>query len=536
MEIIKKRKFKFGIYSAGSILAIAGIIVIVNYLSFHIFKRFDLTGGHIYSLSKASKKIVRSLDDPVLVKCYFTKKLPSPYNIQSKYLNDLLVEYRAYSRGKLKFEFIDPSSDEELRKEAMSSGVHPITFTQIESDKYEVKEGFMGMIFLYADRKEIIPFIKEVSGLEYAITSRIKKITASGTKTVGFLKGHDEQDLFGNSPRFEAMVARDYAIKDVNLKETGNEISPDIDSILIIGPVNPIPENELYAIDRFLMGGKTLAFFVDNTDVDTQRFTGQPSLNNLCPVLQHYGIRVNPGLVLDPQCQTVGLESRSCMFTMKNFINYPFLPILTSFAQDSPIVKGLERITFPFVSPLEIVVQEDAATGKPLLTAEVIASTSEKSWYEEKVFSFHPMVRYAPREKDKKGPFAAAAVLIGRFDSYFTSRKIPAGIQPGQEKPTQSLPSRMIVVGTSKFIQPGFVEPSNIVFFMNILDWLVQDESLISIRGKGITYRPLKEISKNAKVAMKYTDIFLMPLVMVIVGIVRWRRRESQKKKAALAL
>jgi len=60
----------------------------------------DLTERQAYSLSGSSKKLVRELSDPVIVKAYFTADLPAPYNAYERYVRDLLVEYRSASGAK----------------------------------------------------------------------------------------------------------------------------------------------------------------------------------------------------------------------------------------------------------------------------------------------------------------------------------------------------------------------------------------------------------------------------------------------------
>ena len=83
---------------------ILGIIVFVNIIAVRFFTRFDLTKSKIYTLSDASKRIVKNLDDKFIVKAYFTSDLPAPYNNNRRYLQDQLDEYRAYGGGNFQYE------------------------------------------------------------------------------------------------------------------------------------------------------------------------------------------------------------------------------------------------------------------------------------------------------------------------------------------------------------------------------------------------------------------------------------------------
>ena len=46
---------------------------------------------------------------------------------------------------------------------------------RIENDKVEVKRVYMGLVFMYEDARELNPVIQTTTGLEYDITTNIKK-------------------------------------------------------------------------------------------------------------------------------------------------------------------------------------------------------------------------------------------------------------------------------------------------------------------------------------------------------------------------
>src|SRR4028118_361188 len=92
--------------------ATIGCLVLLNILGLRTFGRFDATRDELYTLSKASQDTMAGLEDPVTVTAYFTEDLPPPYSGNARYVRDLLEEYRAASRGKLAFEFLDPMANE----------------------------------------------------------------------------------------------------------------------------------------------------------------------------------------------------------------------------------------------------------------------------------------------------------------------------------------------------------------------------------------------------------------------------------------
>ncbi|MCY7361300.1 MAG: GldG family protein, partial [Ignavibacteria bacterium] len=80
---------------------IIGIIVLINVISKRVFTRIDLTKNNSFTLSKVSKDVVSGLDDKILVKAYFSNNLPPPYNNLKRQVQDLLDDYRSYSKGNM---------------------------------------------------------------------------------------------------------------------------------------------------------------------------------------------------------------------------------------------------------------------------------------------------------------------------------------------------------------------------------------------------------------------------------------------------
>lgn len=502
---------KIVLYSFTSVVLLLGIIILTNLIASYIYFRIDFTSGNVYSLSKASKRLLKNLDDYVVIKAYFSKNLPVEYANNKKYLEDMLKIYRSYSRRKVKFEFIDPK-EKDILQEIHSIGIPPIRFTQIERDKYEVKEGYMGLCLLYGDKREIIPVVKGTEGLEFDITSKIKKLTAKETKKISFTTGHDEVSSYDLGPISESL-ANQYSINTINLKE--NKVI-DGEALIIFGPKKKFTEEELLSIDQFILQGKPVAFLIDTFNIDLNNFWARKLDLGLDDFLAHFGIKIKPGFVLDFQNQRIVLRSVQGFFTVENVINYPLFPVATKFKKDNPIVKDLEEASFPFISPIELAIESKGLKG------EILIESSPRSWYRDNLYYVNPFADMSPRKEDKKGPFGLAAVVSGKFRSYFAD-KMKEGIITQAEKV-----SRIIVVPNSLFVKQG--SQGSAVFFVNLIDWLVQDEDLIAIRSKGATFRLLKELPHGIKLLVKYINIFFMPICIVIYGVIRWRIRQQVKK------
>jgi ABC-type uncharacterized transport system involved in gliding motility auxiliary subunit len=78
--------------------------------------------------------------------------------------------------------------------------------------------------------------------------------------------------------------------------------------------------------------------------------------------------------------------------------------------------------------------------------------------------------------------------------------------------------------------------PQNLVFTLNSIDWLAQDEALIGIRSKLRTPPVVAFTSDFQRGALKWGNLVGVPLLFVTVGITRVagrrRRIEARWKEA----
>jgi ABC-type uncharacterized transport system involved in gliding motility auxiliary subunit len=168
-EIQKER-----IDSLTTFLIVAGIIIVLNIISSGLSLKLDLTNERVYSIAPVSKAIVGKLSGPMTVKVFFTPGLPAPYNSIERYLKDMMKEYKqASSHNNFRYEFVDMAKNPD---EAMEYGIYPVQIRVVEKDQIQMKKAYIGMVFLHADMVERIPQIKYTEGLEYNITSIIRKM------------------------------------------------------------------------------------------------------------------------------------------------------------------------------------------------------------------------------------------------------------------------------------------------------------------------------------------------------------------------
>jgi ABC-type uncharacterized transport system involved in gliding motility auxiliary subunit len=171
-----EKYFKFIIYII--------VIVLINVVGLNLYFRADLTENKIYSLSDVSKRVVSTLSEPLTIKVFFTKDLPAPYNNIEQYLQDLLNEYSLYASKYFNYRFHDVSAEEgditpeakENQELAKNYAIHPIQIQAVEEDEVKFLKAYMGMVLIHGDIVEQIPTITATDGLEYKLTTAIRKL------------------------------------------------------------------------------------------------------------------------------------------------------------------------------------------------------------------------------------------------------------------------------------------------------------------------------------------------------------------------
>ena len=187
-------------------IAYAAAMILLNMAGMTLFARIDLTGNHIYSLSKASRDAVKALTEPLTINVFFTRNLPAPYNSTERYLHDLLAEYAVYAGKNFNYRFYDVSPDDgapqsaklENQKLAESYGVQPVQIQAVENDEVKFQKAYMGLVLIHGDLVERIPAITSTDGLEYQITTAIQKLTNKVSVLLG-LKDSIQVKLYMSS-------------------------------------------------------------------------------------------------------------------------------------------------------------------------------------------------------------------------------------------------------------------------------------------------------------------------------------------------
>ena len=504
------------------------ILVALNIISIRIFARFDLTRNSQFTLSEASKSLVRNLDDKVTVRAYFTEDLPAPYNNNRRALLDELNDYRAYARGNFQFEFVDPSG-EKGEMDAQQQGIAPLQVQVIKEDKAQVQRAYMGMVLLYEDKKEVIPVVQNLSTLEYEISSTIKRLTSRSQKKIAFLTGQGEPALSELRGAQEPMK-KQYEFTTVDVSKS-TPVPGDVTALVVMGPTGAFTEPQKFQIDQYIMRGGRVAFLLNKVDATLQKQYGRQIDIRLEDMLSAYGLRLNADLVRDAQCANISLVQQQSGFSIQSQVPFPYLPLVSNFSKGNAMVKDLQGLILFFASSVDT-----ERTGALGLTGEILMRSSKQSGRLSGMFMYDPLQHYLRSDFNESG-IPLAAIVQGRFTSLYQGKPVPqdtsAGAPPPATSPLVTSPeTRIVLVGDGDFARDEYIggNRDNVTFFANMIDYLVDDAGLITIRTKEAANPPLDPVADATKKILKYSVMGLPPLLVVGYGLFRWRMRKARKK------
>lgn len=503
----KFSKFKQEASFGTTITLVIAIVVVLNFISYQLFARFDLTKNRDYSISTASKQTVANLDDVINIKAYFSQNAPAQYSQVRQEVGDLLEEYQSYSKGKVQVEMIDPAKNDELKQQLRTLGVPEVQFNVMEKDKYQVVNGYMGIVISYGDKNEVLPVVQDTNNFEYQLTSRIIKLTAKVQPVLGLVTSNKSLSKETDIKTAISALQGLYEVEDVDLSKS-KIIPANIKTLLVLGPKDKFTDQELKSIDSFVVKGGSVFFAVDGVKVEGSL---QASINDtgINKLLEKYGLKVNNNLVLD---NSAGIASFNQGFMTFN-LQYPFWPkiLKSGFASTNPAVSKLENVTLPWPSSIDI--NKDDISKSAVVT-ELIKS-SDKSWLQSESFNLNPQQDFAAT--DQKA-YVLGVMLKGEIKSAF-SKEVATN-------------TRVVVLSDSNFLKDGFMQGQgdSLTLFSNLVDSLTLDESLMSIRAKGVTNHPISaDISDSEKVSMRYSNVFGITILLLAFGMYRYSARRKKQ-------
>lgn len=536
--VLVNKRIKYGGNTLAFVAIIFGILVLINFLSTRRFIRADLTEDKRYTISKATKNVLDTLDDIVTITAYFSTN-PAEIAQIRRDVRDVLDEYNAFSK-RLQIDFVNPADFNDGQKQELRfKGIPEVQINVVRKDKAEIANVYMGISIGYSGKEEILPVVRSTANLEYELTSTILKVTTKEAKTVGFLTGHGEFDINDqNYQQFRQLLDKNaqgqYNLTSVSLQD-GKAVDDSVATLVVAGVKQPLTERDKYELDQFIMRGGRAIFLVDPIQLQPGTLQGAPLSTGLNDLLEHYGAKLGNNLLLDARYHDTARFQQGFMTVIQP---YPYFVkiVKPNFSMEHSITNQLEALTLPWTSSLEMITKEG-------ITATPLARTSETGRSIQGYYNLMPNAPIPPNAESQV--YTVAVALEGKFKSFYVGKEIPSVPSPadpteGSEMPvpvpdaqtrvtkTESEQTQIIVVGTAQFLTQ--LRPDGINFFLNTVDWLTLGDALIGIRSHTITDRPLREISEIEKNFIKYLCIVGVPLIVIIFGLLRYFLKRRAKR------
>jgi ABC-type uncharacterized transport system involved in gliding motility auxiliary subunit len=469
----RQRNARYGALASAGIAIVLGILVAINYLSTRRNVRWDLTENRQYTLSDQTVKLLQGLTAPV-------RFLVFDQEVNFERFRPRLEGYQ-YNSRQVQVEYIDADKN-------------PVQARQHNIDTYGT------VVMEYMGRTERV-----TSDSEQDLTNALIKLLNPTERKVYFLSGHGEKDP-GSSERAgysgisDALKRDNYTFESLVLAQT-NEIPADATVIVVAGPTTDLLEQEVPLLSEYLSAknGKLLVL-MDPAD----NFKQPAAMPRLTGLLKDWGINATSSVVVD-------LSGRTSVATVP--VSAPPYP-------PHAITDGLGLVTmFPLVRAMTVAT--DAPENR---TGQTFVQTATRSWAETNLASLEgdaSTVAAEPEQGDLTGP-----VSIG----VATAVPSPAPAEPpaSTEKPAEDAPrpeTRVAAIGDSDFAANAYLGiEGNRDLFMNVVNWLAQQQNLIAIRPREASDRRLT-LTANAQTGLFWLSIFIIPATVLSACIYTWWRR-----------
>ena len=315
---------------------------------------------------------------------------------------------------------------------------------------------------------------------EAQLTSALIRMTKEHFKRLVFLEGHGERHITdrergGFSTARAKLEAQGYRVARGSLQHDSNLLR-DTDVLILSGPRESLADDELRRITHFVdKGGRLLVLLDPRTTTGLDEWVAQ------------WGVTLGPGIVVDPEDRIA--QGSPTALLVRRFTDH----------------KITREFTTPLLLPVLQPVSFDPASAANFAFTS-LAHSSERSWAETNI-DLNTAPEYE-EGRDAKGPFALAGALTRNADSSAST----------------GTPS-LVVIGNSAFASNAYIMfPGNTDFFLNVIAWLADEDTLIAASPKESSFAPF--IPNPAQEHMLFAvQVFSVPFLLLVLGITVWRRR-----------
>lgn len=476
----------------------------LNIIANNIFRQlnYDFTEEKYLSLTKNTKNILRKIEHPIVARLYYSPILErrNPQIRQAyEQVKLLLKQYKTYSRGKFDYRIYNPQFLDKTEDKALADGIQPIPLIDINQN------ALFGISFSNAlTQKEIIPFVslERLPYLEQDLTTAIYKMEHK-KKTLGLMSSLPVLGgrLADVSMKKWEIIKQISQLYDIHLIKEPKDLDVMYDAFMLIHPQNL----EIDIIEKIKKQQKVL-LLLDVFDDAARLYSPEGSNGKssaLFELADFWGIDFYNGDVAADFDNSI---------TVDETINYKNNPSFTQDLLQFKVTKNELSTNHRITYKLDNILFSSASMVMPKKNANILYSPLISTSANSALMDVSLAKKSAtPREILEKFSSQNYAIFIA---AEFLSNN------PAQ-------PFDVIAVADTDFIYDDFWAKKqqfldstyyipifdNANFVLNALDYLTENDDLISLRGKSIKKRPLYKIESMRKentyrYKLKENDIF----------------------------
>lgn len=517
-----------------TILTLAVVLLgILN--SQRLYARLDITRNKSYTLSEVSRNLYKEIPDQVTITYYVSDKLLNMHPVPGE-IKDLLYEYAAQSKGKIRILVKDPvKAGVTVSVERL--GILPQHVQTVEQDQASVATVYTGIVIEYLDKTEVLPVVFSIESLEYDLTSRIRALVTDTERQVGVLVADADKSWTSDYQYVDRILQQaGYTVRQL-LK--GEEIPQSLSEIFVFGGAEDLDDWDLYRLDYYLRNGGKILYAVDGVFVDSRSNLQAKPIDDkgLLHMLETYGVRVEKQLVLDKANLTIPYQSMTMSGLVQlKLVRYPHWVVVQPQNSNSkhPLTARFGGLDLFWASPL--VVNPPAG-----VKAEPLFYSTKDAWLMTKDFITNPDMDalFTSEAGNTKGTYTLGTTLTGVFPSYFSGKpkpEKPGSMEALPDMTKEAKEGRLIVIGDSEFpttLVQYTNSNQNLEFLVQAADWLGNDSDILSIRTRLPATGRLNAISdpaERARTALiaQIINVILVPLLVISFGIYLNLRRKSK--------
>jgi len=548
------------------------ILVFINWLASVYHTRIDFTNEKIFTLSAATKKILRKLDDKVQVDVFLKGEFPSSFKKLANSTGEVLEEFKEIAGNKIQFNFISPDdlmegTDVKYGDSLASMGLYAINLkSQLKAGEQQqllypfalvhYKDAVLP-VNLYSGNKSLITPVELNNAealMEFKFADAINKITEPSRPMIAYAVGNGELSSadIRTYDLFNYTLKKDYNVFTFNLN-TQPAIPDTFKTLMIVKPTIAFSEEEKLKIDQFVMRGGRLLFFIDKLEAELDSLK---SMSNevvaydrnlqLADLLFRYGARINSDLVMDLQCDFLPFVTNGK--DQIDYLHWNYFPLFET-KSNHIINKNLGLVAGQFVNSIDTVQAEGI-----LKTVLLSSSANARTIATPALISGAENIN-APEDGNFKRPNIPVAVLLeGKFRSLFANR-LSQAMRDTFEKYNMhfegqsNIENKIIVVADGDIVLNSIskgepipmgmnryttgtqyqYEFANRDFLKNCLDYLINPSGLADARGKSYTLRLLDKKKIDEQKSMWQAINITLPIILVFLfGFIYqwWRKRK----------